>query len=142
MRKSYITLQPTEFKQRFSRFVQHKKKVKALENLSVVANFRHTKYLSLLKDCLEDGFLEDKEEEFLEWMLKKYEINYLEWSHKTKWLKEKMDKIARQNHKVEAPQQVQLCLEFGKSQAAQSGKTAHVPYHLLAQQQRQSARGA
>ena len=39
---------------------------------------------------MDDGFLGDKEDEFLGYLLDKYEVNFLDWAHKTKWLKQEM----------------------------------------------------
>ena len=104
----------SELKQKFTSFFQHRKKVNALENFSGSVNFHHRKYLNLIKGCINDGFLDEKEEEFLEHMLKKYEINYLEWSHRTKWLKAQM--AQRRAPIVTRPQPAQMFFNFDKKQ--------------------------
>lgn len=88
-----------ELKEKFCNFFQHRKKLKALENYSTVVPFHHKKYLYLIKNCMDDGFLEQKEAEFLDYMLTKYEVNYLDWSHRTKWLKGEMHKLAEKHFK-------------------------------------------
>ena len=96
MQKSYFSLKINEFKDKFYNFLKHKKKVKALENLSSCKRFYNWNYIQLLKQCLESGFLEEKEEEFLDHMINKNfeEFEYLGWSHKTKWLKAQMSELS------------------------------------------------
>lgn len=94
MVKKYLSLKLDQFKQKFDSFWKHRQKLKALENVNSCTNFKHGNYLGLIKECLADGFLEDKEEAFLEHMLQKYEVNYLDWCYKTKWLKNQMQQLA------------------------------------------------
>src|SRR5215467_7948809 len=68
-----------DFTEQFKRFFQQRKKVAALQNLSEVSEFEHKHYLSLIKACMQDGFLGEKEADFLDHMLTTYEINYLDW---------------------------------------------------------------
>ena len=91
-------------KNKFMSLFQHEKKVKAIENFSEGQVFPHKDYLLLIKRCMSDGFLEEKESGFLDHMLSKYEINYLEWSHRTKWIKQQIAarKEARINEVQEA----------------------------------------
>jgi hypothetical protein len=49
------------------------------------------------------GFLENKEAEFLDHMLKKYEINYLDWSYRTRWLKGEIQRMSQQLEKRQNP---------------------------------------
>ena len=84
-----------ELKEKFATFFQHRKKLKALENYSSAIPFQHRKYLYLIKNCMEDGFLHQEEAQFLDHMLKKYEVNYLDWAHKTKWLKEQIATLTK-----------------------------------------------
>jgi hypothetical protein len=87
----------SDLKDKFYKFVGHTKKVRALENLSSVSHFNHKGYLALIKNCMNDGFLGEKESEFLGYMVSKYfsDKNFLDWSHKTPWLKEEMKKLTK-----------------------------------------------
>lgn len=97
-------------KEHFRHFYQHRKKIAALENRAYTVKFKHKNHLALIKACLNEGFLEDEEAEFLNYMLKKYETDYLAWAHRTKWLKEQMG-IKKKAPKT-AP--IQLKLNFEK----------------------------
>lgn len=99
MSNTYLFERVGELKDKFFNLFQHKKKIKALENYSNVAPFHHKKYLRMIESCIDDGFLEDKETEFLDHMLQKYEVNYLDWAHKTRWLKKTMEDMS-QEHSV------------------------------------------
>lgn len=90
MKMEYFFDKIGELKEKFKGFFQHRKKIKALENYSEVERFPHKNYLSLVKNCINDGFLEEQESAFLDHMLDKYEIKYLDWAHRTKWLKKEM----------------------------------------------------
>lgn len=79
-----------DLKDLFSAFFQHRKKITALENFSTTDHFPHRTYLTLIKKCVADGFLTGKESEFLEYMLSRYEIQYLDWCQKTGWVKKQM----------------------------------------------------
>lgn len=82
-----------DLKAKFRSCFLHKKKIRALENYSSVAPFRHNQYLDLIKGILSCGFLDQEEDQFLSHMLNKYEVNFLDWSYKTKWLKQEMVRI-------------------------------------------------
>lgn len=94
MNTGYLFEKVSELKEKFKSLFQHKKKIAALENYSLAAPFTHRNQLTLIKNCMNDGFLDDEEARFLEHMLKKYELNYLDWSHKTKWLKNQIRSMA------------------------------------------------
>ena len=125
MKKVNLFDKITELKECFKEFFQHRKKITALENFSASDQFQHKKYLVLVKSCLEDGFLEEQESEFLSHMLKKYELNYLDWAHKTKWLKKKMKET-----KKKEPRMVQTHFDFYTN--------LNVPVEIMNQGQRQA----
>ena len=50
-----------ELKEKFTTLAVHKKKLRALENYSEVKHLQHNDYLGLIKKCLNDGFLDEKE---------------------------------------------------------------------------------
>lgn len=128
MKKENFFEKLADLKNRFSNFFQHRKKVTALENYSVSDKFHHKKYLVLVKQCMQDGFLEQEESEFLDHMLKKYEMNYLDWTHRTKWVKGKMAEMAPQK-----PKPVQTYFDFKQP-------ACMVPAELLAQKGLQGVR--
>lgn len=71
---------------------------------------------------MQESFLEEKESDFLDHMLKKYELNYLDWAHRTKWLKEQMAEIyikTRFNDR-------QIYINFDKQ-----GPTPNVPFEVM-----------
>lgn len=120
MSKSYFSLKLDQFKEKFCNFLKHKKKVTALENLSSCKKFANWNYIQLLKQCLNAGFLEEEEEKFLDHMIQKnfQELEYLAWTHKTKWLKATMaDLSARFN----APKEHQLYMPLDKLDQAPAG---------------------
>lgn len=88
-----------ELKDRFKRLFVQKKKLKALNNYAECGSFRHDNYLVLVKRCMDEGFLEQEEAGFLDHMLKKYELKFLDWSHKTKWLKGEMKRVAQETYR-------------------------------------------
>lgn len=104
MQTQYLFDKVSDLKDKLKNLFTHKKKLKALDNYSEVVPFQHKDYLKLIKKCMADGFLADEEIAFLNYMIKKYEVNYLEWSHKTKWLKQEMNRLA---NKYDKPRPVQ-----------------------------------
>jgi hypothetical protein len=102
----YLQSKYEQFKAQFNIYFQHTKKVKALENYAEVAHYSGAKYIRILKELIKDGFLEPEEETFLNYQLKKTEINYLFWSHKTKLLKKEMRRIAKSKVSLLAPKQL------------------------------------
>jgi hypothetical protein len=89
-----------KFKEKFQDFFGQKKKVRALSNLasSVVPKeaeieMRKDKaMLDIIKKCLKESFLDEEEIRFLAYMMKKRfsQENYLDYTHRTKWLKDKL----------------------------------------------------
>lgn len=119
-------------KEKFKNFFLHKKKLQALENYSCAVPFQHKDYLLLIKRCMADGFLGEKEADFLCYMIEKYEVNFLDWSHKTKWLKGEIERLAANYRKEQGvPQQMSM---FDFSQLRPS-MASNVPFELLAKQQ-------
>lgn len=90
MLKTYFFDKINDIKDKFKRVFLAKKKISALENFSSCSEFHHKDYLVLIKRCLKDGFITDEESHFLGYMVDKYEINFLDWAHKTKWLKQEI----------------------------------------------------
>lgn len=133
MSNTYLFEKVIELKEKFFNLFQHKKKVRALENYSNVAPFHHKKYLRMIESCIDDGFLEEKEAEFLDHMLGKYEVNYLDWSHKTPWLKRQMEVMAEE-------QESQKIEQFQLPFRNMSQTSYNVPTHLLTNQNKHQNR--
>ena len=91
---TYLFDEIINLKEKFKNFFTQKKKLYALDNYSSVVPFQHKAYLVLIKKCMNDGFLGETEAGFLCYMLQKYRVNFLDWSHKTPWLKAEMNRIA------------------------------------------------
>jgi hypothetical protein len=106
----------SELTDKFKRFFQQKKKVAAMENFSSVGNVpqKSRNFLMLIKTCLNDGFLDQEDADFLDRMIRKHELNYLDWSHKTKWLKEKMNSMVQNPPPIPKPQ---MYFDFDKKPA-------------------------
>ncbi len=98
-----------KLEEKFCNFFRHCKKVKALDHFSSVSPFDHRDFLSLIKKCLKDAFLDNKEADFLEHLITKYELNWREWAHKTPWLKRQMSKMMS-----ESLQKSQMMFDYSK----------------------------
>lgn len=110
------------FKERFKSFMLHRKKVKALDNVSLLGAFPYKKQVILIKECMNQGFLDQEEARFLDHMLNKMDVNYRHWSQRTKWLKEEIDRRV-----AEKPIPVQTCFDFTK----QPQLPIHIPLVVL-----------
>lgn len=122
-----------EFKEKLDNFVVHKKKLYALNNYSEVVPFQHKDYLILIKRCMADGFLGEREADFLCYMLEKYKLDFLEWSHRTPWLKKEMSRLAA-NYVTEKPAvATQTLFDFAKI----AHEKASLPFDLMAQKHKE-----
>jgi hypothetical protein len=92
-----------QLKSLFKDFFQHKKKVAALENYAQMAGTDYKSELQLIKSCLKTRFLSKKGADFLEELIDEHHVNYLDWSHRTKWVK---SQIAEQQLKADPIQQI------------------------------------
>jgi len=124
MNKISIFDKVSELKDSFKKVFQHKKKIKALENYSSSAKFSHADFLPLLKKCMEYGFVGQEESAFLEFLLNKYQVKYLDWCHKTQWLKQKMEEMQKESRPEKC---VQLTL-FDKQR---EHATPEIPLEVL-----------
>ena len=123
MAKTHLFEKIFELKEKFKHLFIQKKKLKALENYSEVVDFQHKDYITLIKRCMADGFLGDKEADFLCYLLEKYEVNFLDWSHRTKWLKTEISRLSEQKQRKK---EVQLTLFNLPSMPSN-----HVPFELI-----------
>lgn len=126
MKKENFFNRVSELKDKFVAFFQHRKKVSALENYSLTGRFEHRNYLGLVKECLNDGFLGDEESKFLDHMLGRYEMHYLDWAHRTRWLK---TEVSRLKIPEEKPTIFQSTFGF-----EQPTPTLNIPMALIAKQ--------
>lgn len=113
MKKEFLFDKISDLKEKFQSFFQHRKKITALENFSIDAKFAHKNYLSLVKECMAEGFLGEEESSFLDHILGRYEVNYLDWAHKTKWLKAQ---IKEKEQKAQKPRPIQEFFNFDRQQ--------------------------
>lgn len=125
----YIFEKLEELKNKFTGYLGHKKKLAALDNYSEVVPFHHKGYLILIKNCMQEGFLGQQESDFLAYMVEKYfkDTNYLDWSHKTHWLKSEMARLDKHYRSKSAMQPT--LFEMDKI-----GKTPTIPFEVLAEQ--------
>jgi len=121
-----------ELKEKFGQFYQHRKKLAALENYSEAVKFQHKKYLGLIKACLRDGFLDAEEADFLEHMLNKYQVSYLQWAHRTKWLKNEVRARKEAVKAEERPEPTQMVFGFEPKQ----DEAVKYPVALVAMKQK------
>lgn len=104
---AYLFNKLDEFREKFQHLYVHKKKVLALENLSQAVAFQHNDYLILIKRCMRAGFLSAEENSFLVYLVGKYfgDKNFLDWTHRTPWLKREMRRLAAPTIKLTPVQQ-------------------------------------
>jgi hypothetical protein len=128
---AYLFDKVGDLKEKFKRFFQQHKKIKALDNFSSVVPFSNKvdeQCFKIVKSCFDYSFLDDEQERFLTHMLSKLEINYLDWAHKTKWLKEQI--AARQDAQRASTQQLYF-FDLDKLR----NPTLDVPIEILTQVQ-------
>lgn len=84
----------SDLKQKFKNFFQQRKQIAALENYSRVKKFSvaETVVMDTIKFCMKGQFLEEEDNKWIQGKLKRIEINYLDWSHRTRWLKQEIEK--------------------------------------------------
>lgn len=102
-KKTYLQLESDKFSTLFKENLVHRKKLIALKNYSFCAPVKNQEQIKLLESCVAQGFLEEEEERFINHMINKYfgsEIEGLVWSHKTKFLKKKMQQIKSQQDTI------------------------------------------
>jgi len=119
----------SQIRKKFKEFLFHRKQVQALENYACVAPFRFKYKLELLKTCIEEGFLDDKEAEFLEHMIKKSEISVHDWSYKTKWLRTEMRRRSFNQEMRTDPKEPRQYIMF--PQAEEKQDKFNFPFNFL-----------
>lgn len=123
----------TELKESFKKSFIHRKKHKSLKTYSEVVDLpeEQTAAMSLLEYKMKSGFLSDKLASFLDVFLEENEINFLDWSHKTKWLKNKIQEMKKDQVLAKTVQLTMFDYPQMKQYAA-----PHVPFELLAKMQK------
>lgn len=83
----------SELKEKFRDFFQQRKQMTALENHALVKEFTDAEQevFSAIKYCMKGSFLEDEDADWMARKLNRLQINYLDWAHKTKWLKQQIE---------------------------------------------------
>lgn len=101
MTQSSVFEKLSEFREKFAGLLQCRKKSKSLDNYSEVAfmDEEDLLFLNSIKRALKRGFLKQYQIDFLNGALEEYQLNYLFWSHKTKWLKSEMREMAKNSRK-------------------------------------------
>ena len=111
-------------KSQFADFYRHAAKLKALNNYASASQFPHKHYLKLIGRCMKDGFLGQKESDFLGHLLEKYELSYLDWAYKTPWLKATIADMQKAKQKRSAqrgdPRQLDLFSDSPNAKALAS----------------------
>lgn len=128
--QTYLFEQAFTLKEKFKDLFIHKKKIKALENFSECSKFHHKKYLALIKQCLADGFLDQEESDFLTHMLDRYRINFLDWAHKTNWLKGEMSRLKANYAKPQVQTAQQTFWDY--KDLKQKLPSINIPFEVLA----------
>jgi hypothetical protein len=86
-----------EFSNKYYSYEINKKKLSALINFSEsLDSFKDWLALEFITVWLDKEFLEREEEIFLDHLLVKYGINYLDWSYKSMWVKNQI--ASRRTH--------------------------------------------
>lgn len=73
--------------------LQDKKKIQALQNLALAKRYRQINLVKIVAEDYKHGFLEMEERNFLDFVLKRHALDYLSWSHRTRWLKQEIASI-------------------------------------------------
>ena len=92
---------PTKaFKDRFAekneRHAQNWKKIQALVNFSkTIDDFEEWEALEFIIRYFQKGYLDDHQENFLDYVILKYNVDYDKWCYKTYWVKRKIKETAK-----------------------------------------------
>ena len=126
MKNQSIFDQISTLKEKFKGFFQQRKQITALENHALVRRFSdvESEVLSTIKTCMKGAFLQEEDAEWMNRKLDRLQINYLDWAHRTKWLKDKI----QANKVAPKPVIIQTFFQFDRKP-----QTPHVPVELLNQ---------
>lgn len=117
-----------EFKEKFKNFFQQKKQVMALENYDYVKamNVEEKQILTTIKFCMKGSFPKEEDQTWIDSKLNRLQINYLDYAHKTKWVKSQFNR--RPEPKLQKVSPLQTTFDF-------SNPGMSIPIELLAQRQ-------
>jgi len=129
--KEYIFEKVCVLKDKFKTFFGQKKKIAALENYAIRIPAYHRPYLTLIRQCMNDGFLDQEEGEFLNHMTNKYfsEKNYLDYAHNTRWLRKEIGRLKKESMPMHQHP------ELFNWDKVNNVPSMHVPYEVLATNQ-------
>lgn len=115
------------FKVQFDEFLQDKKKIKAIKNMSSVKGIpmHRRKIFDLISSCTKIKFLNDYERVFLSGLLNEFKIDYLDWCYKTPWLKQQIREMKQAAREKRQSQQLYFNLD------KKDTRTIEVPVHIL-----------
>jgi hypothetical protein len=113
-----------DLKVKFRDFFQQRKQMTALQNHSMVKKFTDSEQevFGVIKYCMKGSFLEDEDAEWITKKLDRMQINYLDWAHKTKWLKQTI----QSEQPKKAPEIYQTFFDF-----AQASQNLYVPPNAI-----------
>jgi hypothetical protein len=112
---------------RLYEFVVQRKKLAALKNYQKCAPFVYGQFLKMIEKVMRDTLTGPEESRFLDHMLQKYELVYLDWAYVTKWLKGQM-RTMRKKHGITKAEQMRLFVDYSKKMKV----PIEVPTHLVA----------
>lgn len=83
MFEEIYTSKKDELKKKIDQHFQHTKMIKCLEKICDFQEYHHNEYVLLIKKCAENTWLDEKEAEFLVYLLDKYgkKEDYLFWAY-------------------------------------------------------------
>lgn len=102
-------------------------KVKALKNFSFTLGNKEWIALELFLYTMEQNRLGPHERRFLDHLLKKYKINYLDWAFLTPWVKDQIT-ASTLKHKKNV---TQMYFEFAHDMVQEINERRHHSRHLL-----------
>jgi len=125
-----------EFSEKFKNLFIHKKKLKALNNFAEVAEFQknHKVGLKLIATFVDEGFLDEHDVTYLNHLLDKYELKFTEWSYRTKWIKQQMERIRRERAGLKPRPQYRETTIFELLEQKKKDQTVSIPVEILAKQ--------
>lgn len=86
--KEILEDQIKTFNEKKNSHTQNWKKIRALVNFSkTVENFNEWNALEFIISYFAKGFLDPEQEAFLDYILRKYKLDYTKWCYKTLWVK-------------------------------------------------------
>ena len=122
-----LTANLQAFRSHYNEFLQDRKKIKAIQNISDIKGIpMHKKRIfDLILDCTKITFLDDHDRAFLGGLLTQLNIDYLDWCYKTPWLKKQIREM-KQAAKAKRESR-QLYFDLDKKDT----RKIDIPVHIL-----------